>query len=105
MRSGIYAFDYDSGRSGLFNRRLIHVVDTHIADGIKVSERGYILTAAGSAVDVIRPSDGVLVGKIAIPAPDRLNNLVAVPGAEWWLVGRNSIWRARIAEQGIVSYG
>ena len=104
MVSGVYAFDYSSTQSTLSNRRLIHVPDTHVADGLKVSETGYIFTATGSSIDVVRPDDGVLVGKI-VTDDDIIYNFVAVPGGEWWFTGRNSIWRARIAEQGIVNYG
>jgi hypothetical protein len=44
------------------------------------------------------------MGKIAT-GDEIMNNLVAVPGGEWWFTGQGGIWRARIAEQGIVNYG
>ena len=88
----------------LSNRRLVYVPDTYIADGIKVSEKGYILTATGTGIDIIRPRDGVLMGKV-VTGHELMNNLVALPGGEWWFTGQGGIWRARIAEQGIVNYG
>lgn len=86
------------------NRRLVYVPDTHVADGIKLSESGYIFTAAGSSIDVVVPDTGVLLGKI-ITNDEVMNNLVALPNGEWWFTGQGGIWRARIAEQGVVNYG
>lgn len=101
---GVYAYNYSLDSSSLTNRRLVYVPDTHVADGLKVSQSGYIFTAAGSSIDVVRPSDGILLGKIAT-GTEVMNNLVAVPGGEWWLTGQGGIWRARIAESGNVNYG
>jgi hypothetical protein len=80
------------------------VPDTYVADGIKISENNYLFAATGNTIDVIRASDGILMGKIAT-GTEIMNNLVAVPGGEWWFTGQGGIWRARIAEQGIVNYG
>jgi hypothetical protein len=101
---GIYAFDYDSSLSIISNRRLIYVPDTYVADGIKISDNNYLFAATGNTIEVIRASDGILMGKIST-ADEIMNNLVAVPGGEWWFTGQGGIWRARIAEQGIVNYG
>ena len=101
---GIYAFNYDSNLSILSNRRLVYVPDSYVADGIKVSERGYIFAATGTAIDIIRAYDGVPIGKV-LTGNDIMNNLVAVPGGEWWLTGQGGIWRMRIAEQGVINYG
>jgi hypothetical protein len=101
---GVYAFNYSVASSSVLNRRLVYVPDTHVADGLKVSHSGYIFTAAGSTIDVVRPSDGVLLGKIST-GTEVMNNLVAVPGGEWWLTGQGGIWRVRISESRNVNYG
>ena len=101
---GVYAYNYSAETSTLTNRRLIYVCDVHVSDGIKVAETGLIFTAAGSSIDVVDPSDGVLLGKI-VTSNETMNNLVAIPGGEWWFTGQGGIWRARIATQGTVNYG
>ena len=102
--SGVYAFDYDSKSSTLSNRRLLYVPDSYIADGIKISKSGYLFAATGTSIDVIRLCDGKLMGKI-VTGKEIMNNLVALPGGEWRLVGQGGIWRARISEQGLLNYG
>jgi hypothetical protein len=55
--------------------------DTYVADGLKVSHSDYVFTAAGSTFHVVRPSDGVLLGKISTGT--EVMNLVAIQGREW----------------------
>ena len=78
--------------------------DVHVSDGIKIAESGLIFTATGSSIDVVDPNNGVLLGKI-VTSNETMNNLVAIPGGEWWFTGQGGIWRARIATQGAVNYG
>ena len=98
----VYAYDLQPPHT-LMNQRTFYVPDSHVADGIKVSENGYVFTAAGSTVDVVSP-DGDLLGKIST-GTETMNNLAFVPNGELWMTGQGGIWRARIAENGILNYG
>ena len=58
----------------LTNRRLLHVVDTGIPDGIKVDARGRLFVGCGDGVHVLS-RDGELLGKIKLPGKDPAANL------------------------------
>ena len=58
----------------LTNRRLLHVVDTGIPDGIKVDARGRLYVGCGDGVHVLS-RDGELLGKIKLPGKDPAANL------------------------------
>jgi hypothetical protein len=57
------------------------VQETTVTDGLRVSETGYIFTAADSRLDVVGPYNVVLLGKI-VTGNETMDNLVAVPGEE-----------------------
>ena len=57
-----------------WNRRLLHVVDTGIPDGIKVDARGRLYVGCGDGVHVLS-RDGELLGKIKLPGKDPAANL------------------------------
>lgn len=58
----------------LTNRRLLHVADTGIPDGIKVDARGRLYVGCGDGVHVLS-RDGELLGKIKLPGKDPAANL------------------------------
>ena len=58
----------------LTNRRLLHVADTGIPDGIKVDARGRLFVGCGDGVHVLS-RDGELLGKIKLPGKDPAANL------------------------------
>ena len=97
----IYAFDVKHPHT-LLNRRVVYVPDTYFADGLKVSEKGNLYTAAGSAIDVIT-AEGDLLGKINARGAI-LNNLVFLPKGVMLISGEGGVWRVHLKEQGIVHY-
>lgn len=76
--ANIYKFDITEDGNRLENRRMFAYVDNGFPDGIHTDTKGYVYSGCGDGVQVWSP-DGVLIGKIAVPAGD-VNNFAFVPG-------------------------
>ncbi|KAI0011638.1 lactonohydrolase [Xylariaceae sp. FL0662B] len=90
----IYAFDVASDGT-LRNRRPIYTVMDYVADGLRVSSNGYLVTAAGHGVDVLDPT-GVHILRIQL---DFLAVNLEFTGPKrdtLWIIGHGKAARARI---------
>ncbi|KAJ8605542.1 hypothetical protein CTAYLR_000104 [Chrysophaeum taylorii] len=65
----VYAYDVVEDRL-LANRRLLHVADTGVPDGITCDEAGHVYTGCGDGVHVLDGRTGRLLGKIRIHGCD-----------------------------------
>ncbi|KAK3637798.1 hypothetical protein LTR56_012004 [Elasticomyces elasticus] len=101
----VWAFDYS--HSMLSNPRLIYQVESGWPDGLRVTQGGLLMVAVAGGVDVIDPSNGLLLGKINTPG-DIIFNLEPVIGKDggvWMLAGKRHIYKVTIATGGVKEGG
>ncbi|KAK5733571.1 hypothetical protein LTR17_009559 [Elasticomyces elasticus] len=101
----VWAFDYS--RSMLSNPRLIYQVESGWPDGLRVTQGGLLMVAVAGGVDVVDPSNGLLLGKINTPG-DIIFNLEPVLGngdGVWMLTGKRYIYKVTIATGGLEGRG
>ena len=100
-------FAFDIRADGLLDGpRLVHQVESGWPDGLRVTDRGYLMVAVAGGVDVVDPRDGRLMGKINSP-DDWIFNLEPARGRDgiWLLTGKNGIYKAVIQEKAVERRG
>ncbi|KAK5679380.1 hypothetical protein LTS10_008195 [Elasticomyces elasticus] len=101
----VWAFDYS--HSMLSNPRLVYQVESGWPDGLRVTQGGLLMVAVAGGVDVVDPSNGLLLGKINTPG-DIIFNLEPVigkGGGVWMLAGKRHIYKVTIATGGVKEGG
>ncbi|KAK4894780.1 hypothetical protein LTR27_007168 [Elasticomyces elasticus] len=97
----VWAFDYSY--SMLSNPRLVYQVESGWPDGLRVTQGGLLMVAVAGGVDVVDPSNGLLLGKINTSG-DIIFNLEPVigkGGGLWMLTGKRHTYKVTIATGGV----
>ena len=94
----IVAFDVRGGED-LDNPRVFADIHPGLADGFRVDVHGFVYTSSADSVQVYA-SDGVRVGRIAVP--EKVGNLVfgGTAGDELFICASSSLYRIRLNTRG-----
>lgn len=95
----IYAYDVDKSSSRLTNKSAVHFTFDYVPDGIKVSQEGYIITAAGHGIDVLS-KDGILLVRVQTNFTVINIAWTGKHSDDLWAVGKGGVARVRWALRG-----
>jgi sugar lactone lactonase YvrE len=90
----VYKYDRVDNGTHITGKRPIWLSQDWVPDGLKVAANGYILTGAGSGVDILDPF-GVLIARVQTNYTVQNFAWVGDGLTEFWIMGNNGVSRVR----------
>jgi sugar lactone lactonase YvrE len=90
----VYKYDRVDNGTHITGKRPIWLSQDWVPDGLKVAANGYVLTGAGSGVDILDPF-GVLIARVQTNYTVQNFAWVGEDLKEFWIMGNNGVSRVR----------
>jgi sugar lactone lactonase YvrE len=90
----VYKYDRVDNGTHITGKRPIWLSQDWVPDGLKVAANGYVLTGAGSGVDILDPF-GVLIARVQTNYTVQNFAWVGDDLKEFWIMGNNGVSRVR----------